>query len=76
LRWGARNGIALPVRLSGKDPLMADIDDTEKPGSAAALIPNDPDLDSLREAAAECTACPLYAKATQPCSGRGRGGRR
>ena len=50
---------------------MADIDDTEKPGSAAGLIPNEPDLDGLREAAAECTACPLYANATQTVFGEG-----
>src|SRR5438067_1649007 len=50
---------------------MADIDDTEKPGSAAALIPNEPDLEGLREAASECTACPLYANATQTVFGEG-----
>jgi uracil-DNA glycosylase len=50
---------------------MADIDDTEKTGSAAALIPNEPDLEGLREAAAECTACPLYANATQTVFGEG-----
>src|SRR6266498_154265 len=47
---------------------MADIDETD---SAAALIPNDPDLDRLREAAAECTACPLYKNATQTVFGEG-----
>src|SRR5205809_6684670 len=47
---------------------MADIDESD---SAAALIPNDPDLDQLREAAAECTACPLYKNATQPVFGEG-----
>ena len=50
---------------------MAEVDDTEKPGSAAALIPNEPDLDGLREAASECTACPLYANATQTVFGEG-----
>lgn len=49
---------------------MADIDDTERP-SAAALIPNEPSLDGLREAAAECTACPLYRNATQTVFGEG-----
>ena len=39
--------------------------------SAAALIPKDPDLDRLREAAAECTACPLYQNATQAVFGEG-----
>src|SRR5438132_9694480 len=47
---------------------MADIDETD---SAAALIPNDPDLDRLREAAGECTACPLYRNATQTVFGEG-----
>jgi uracil-DNA glycosylase len=47
---------------------MAEIDETD---SAAALIPNDPDLDRLREAAAECTACPLYKNATQTVFGEG-----
>ena len=47
---------------------MADIEDTD---SAAALIPNDPTLDRLREAAAECTACPLYRNATQTVFGEG-----
>jgi DNA polymerase len=47
---------------------MADIDETD---SAAALLPNDPDLGQLREAAAECTACPLYRNATQTVFGEG-----
>jgi len=47
---------------------MADIDETD---SAAALLPNDPDLERLREAAAECTACPLYKNATQTVFGEG-----
>ena len=47
---------------------MADTDETD---SAAALIPNDPELERLREAAAECTACPLYKNATQTVFGEG-----
>src|SRR5438105_9785483 len=47
---------------------MADIDETD---SAAELLPNDPDLDRLRETAAECTACPLYKNATQTVFGEG-----
>jgi uracil-DNA glycosylase family protein len=47
---------------------MADTDETD---SAAALIPNDPGLERLREAAAECTACPLYKNATQTVFGEG-----
>ena len=49
---------------------MADTDDLEQT-AAAGLIPNEPDLDSLREAAAECTACPLYKNATQTVFGEG-----
>jgi DNA polymerase len=47
---------------------MAEIDE---PDSAAGLIPNEPTLDELREAAAECTACPLYRDATQTVFGEG-----
>jgi len=49
---------------------MADTDDLEQT-AAAGLIPNEPDLDRLREAAAECTACPLYKNATQTVFGEG-----
>jgi DNA polymerase len=49
---------------------MADIDDTAQT-SAAALIPQEPDIDRLREAAAGCTACPLYRNATQTVFGEG-----
>jgi len=49
---------------------MADIDDIDQT-TAAGLIPNEPELDELREAAAECTACPLYRNATQTVFGEG-----
>jgi uracil-DNA glycosylase len=49
---------------------MTETDDTTQP-SAAGLIPNEPSLDELREAAAECTACPLYRNATQTVFGEG-----
>lgn len=52
---------------------MTEIDDKERMG-AAALIPNEPDLDGLRAAAAECIACPLYANATQTVFGEGQAG--
>jgi uracil-DNA glycosylase len=39
--------------------------------SAAGLIPARPTLASLRAAAAACTACPLYANATQTVFGEG-----
>jgi uracil-DNA glycosylase len=49
---------------------MAETEDTDRT-SAAALIPDKPRLDELREAAAECTACPLFRYATQIVFGEG-----
>ncbi|MCC6472010.1 MAG: UdgX family uracil-DNA binding protein [Alphaproteobacteria bacterium] len=40
-------------------------------GTAAALIPPNPTLASLRSRAADCTACPLYKNATQTVFGEG-----
>jgi uracil-DNA glycosylase family protein len=40
--------------------------------TAAALLPSRLSLPSLREAAATCTACPLFARATQTVFGEGR----
>jgi len=40
-------------------------------GSAAPLIPPRPTLRSLRAAAAECRACPLWQRATQTVFGEG-----
>ncbi|HEY3916989.1 MAG TPA: UdgX family uracil-DNA binding protein [Stellaceae bacterium] len=42
-----------------------------KTGTAADLIPPRPSLAKLRAAAADCTACPLYAAATQTVFGEG-----
>lgn len=42
-------------------------------GTAAAFIPSHPTLATLREAAARCTACPLYKRATQTVFGEGPG---
>ncbi len=39
--------------------------------SAAELIPSHPTLSHLRAEAAKCTACPLYANATQTVFGEG-----
>src|SRR6266566_10029796 len=47
---------------------MADI---KEPETTAARIPDDPKLDEVREAAAECTACPLFRNATQTVFGEG-----
>jgi DNA polymerase len=49
---------------------MTETEDTDRT-SAAALIPDKPALDELREAAAECTACPLFRNATQTVFGEG-----
>src|SRR3954447_18762074 len=49
---------------------MADTAAMERTG-AAVLIPNDADLEALREAASGCTACPLYRNATQTVFGEG-----
>jgi len=45
--------------------------DVKEPETTGAQIPDDPTLDRLREAAAECTACPLYRNATQTVFGEG-----
>src|SRR5258705_3071734 len=42
-----------------------------KPTIAADFIPPQPTISSLRDAAAGCTACPLYAHATQTVFGEG-----
>jgi DNA polymerase len=47
---------------------MAEIKDE---AGAGALIPEKPTLERLREAAEECTACPLYRNATQTVFGEG-----
>jgi uracil-DNA glycosylase len=44
--------------------------------SAQDLIPPSPSLKGLREAAARCRACPLWAEATQTVFGEGRRGSR
>jgi uracil-DNA glycosylase len=41
-------------------------------GSAAPLIPPRPSLPSLRSAAAECRACPLWQRGTQTVFGEGQ----
>ncbi|MDE2230361.1 MAG: UdgX family uracil-DNA binding protein [Alphaproteobacteria bacterium] len=42
-----------------------------EPKTAAPLIPRRPTIGKLRAAAAQCTACPLYADATQTVFGEG-----
>lgn len=44
----------------------------EATGTAEDLVPPRPSLKALREAAAECRACPLWAGATQTVFGEGR----
>src|SRR5438045_1811112 len=45
--------------------------ETKDEAGAEALIPEKPTLERLREAAEECTACPLYRNATQTVFGEG-----
>ena len=40
--------------------------------SARRFVPQGPDLDQLKEAAAGCTACPLHERGTQTVFGEGR----
>ena len=49
---------------------------TRQPSLAEALIPPEPDLDALVEAARTCTACDLHARATQTVFGEGAQGSR
>jgi uracil-DNA glycosylase family protein len=44
---------------------------SDPPGNARGLIPPEPTLPRLREAAAGCTACPLYRNATRTVFGEG-----
>ena len=46
-------------------------DNAETQGTVAAAVPPEPNLENLRDAAAECTACPLYRDATQTVFGEG-----
>ena len=53
---------------------MSDLfdDDRKKPDDTARrFVPPEPDLDSLKEAAAGCTACPLHERGTQTVFGEG-----
>lgn len=54
------------------DPDLFNHPDTEeKAGTAARFIPPHPTLKTLRQAAAHCTACPLYSLGTQTVFGEG-----
>src|SRR5439155_8633242 len=48
----------------------AETEDTDTT-TAASLIPQEASLDDVRDAAAECTACPLFRNATQTVFGEG-----
>lgn len=50
---------------------LFDDDAMEQEDTARRFVPPDRDLDSLKEAAAGCTACPLHADATQTVFGEG-----
>jgi uracil-DNA glycosylase family protein len=46
-------------------------DGDERDDTARRFVPPKPDLDTLKEAAAGCTACPLYERGTQTVFGEG-----
>ena len=46
-------------------------EDSGEPGTAAPLIPQQPSLSALKEAAAGCRACELWEKGTQTVFGEG-----
>ncbi|MBV8652796.1 MAG: UdgX family uracil-DNA binding protein [Alphaproteobacteria bacterium] len=48
----------------------------DPPDDASRFIPPAPTLAKLKKAAADCTACPLYARATQSVFGEGPDGAR
>ena len=47
-------------------------DGDEQDDTARRFVPPKPDLDTLKEAAAGCTACPLHERGTQTVFGEGR----
>jgi DNA polymerase len=52
-------------------------DDRKEPDDTARrFVPPEPDLDKLKQAAANCTACPLHERGTQTVFGEGRAGAR
>lgn len=61
---------AYSSRGSGTSRAMARHGETS--GTAADLVPSRRSLKAVREAAAECRACPLWAGATQTVFGEGR----
>ena len=63
---------------AGRSLGLSDLfDDGKEPDDTARrLVPAEPDLDKLKEAAVGCTACPLHERATQTVFGEGRAGAR
>jgi uracil-DNA glycosylase len=55
---------------------LFDDDGREPDDTARRFVPPEPDLASLKEAAAGCTACPLHERGTQTVFGEGRVGSR
>jgi len=67
---------AMPARPPPDDSsTMARVDPPTSPPPAhpAAQLPSSATLDEARRTAATCTACPLYAHATQTVFGEGAG---
>jgi len=59
-------------RHVGRNPAGARAERSGGEGTAAPLVPAQPTLKRLREAARTCRACPLWARATQTVFGLGR----
>jgi uracil-DNA glycosylase family protein len=72
-------GVPSPAMTEGTGPARAIPSSERAPeaggtGSARDFFPPDPSLPSLRDAAAECRGCGLYANATQTVFGEGEQG--
>lgn len=52
-------------------PIASKSTNKERAATAAALIPSDAELDTLRELSADCKACPLWKTGTQTVFGEG-----
>jgi len=65
---GGKLAVSIPMAQSDPPHIVSS---TAGAQSAAALIPARPSIAKLRAAAADCTACPLYANATQTVFGEG-----
>ena len=61
------------IVTSGQWPAVREVAEWQRQtGTVAELIPEDPTLDRLRFAAADCKACDLWARATRTVFGEGQ----